>query len=73
MIRITAKKANFRRAGISHPATPTDYPDDFFDGERLRALYEEPMLVVETLPDPAPADPAPADPAPEQSLATKKN
>ncbi|MBL8250979.1 MAG: hypothetical protein JNK31_04875 [Candidatus Competibacter sp.] len=57
MIRITAKKAGFRRAGITHSATPIVYPDDFFDGERLRALYEEPMLVVETLPDPEPKPP----------------
>ncbi|MEI2742723.1 MAG: HI1506-related protein [Candidatus Competibacter sp.] len=54
MIRITSKKPNFRRAGIAHSVAPTDYPDDFFDGAQLRALREEPMLVVEKLPDPKP-------------------
>lgn len=54
MIRITAKQANFRRAGIAHPATPTAYPNDDFTAEQLDALRAEPMLVVEVLPDAKP-------------------
>lgn len=52
LIRITAKKEGFRRAGIAHPTTPTEYADDAFTVEQLAALRKEPMLVVETLPDP---------------------
>ena len=53
MIRITAKQANFRRAGVAHSITPTEYPDDHFTAEQLEALRAEPMLVVEGLPDPS--------------------
>ena len=46
MIRITSKRAGFRRAGIAHPAEPTDYPDDRFSKGQLAALEAEPTLVV---------------------------
>lgn len=62
MIRITSRQANFRRAGIAHPATPTAYPNDHFTAEQLEALRAEPMLVVEVLPDPKPKPkPKPGD------------
>jgi hypothetical protein len=64
MIRITAKKPNFRRAGAAHPATPTEYPDDHFTAEQLQTLKEEPMLVVETFLDPPVIDPPPPPPPP---------
>ncbi|KZE34176.1 HI1506-related protein [Crenobacter luteus] len=51
MIRITAKVDGFRRAGVAHPATPTDYPDDTFTEAQLAALQDEPMLVVEVIAD----------------------
>jgi len=47
MIRIISKKPNFRRCGISHSLTPTDYSDDRFSKEELKTLMAEPMLIVE--------------------------
>ncbi len=49
MIRITAKKDGFRRAGVSHAGT-RDYPDGCFTPEELAALKAEPMLVIEEIP-----------------------
>lgn len=48
MIRITAKKDGFRRAGISHAGT-RDYPDERFTPQELAMLKAEPMLVVEEI------------------------
>lgn len=47
MVRITSKLDGFRRAGVAHPATPTEYQDDAFSEEQLAALKAEPMLTVE--------------------------
>lgn len=44
MIRITAKKDGFRRAGISHAGT-RDYPDGRFTPQELAMLKAEPILV----------------------------
>lgn len=52
MIRITAKQDGFRRGGMAHPATPTEYPDSKFTKKELENLQAEPMLVVEVLEDP---------------------
>lgn len=46
MIIITSKKEGFRRCGMAHPTTPTEYPDDAFTSEQIKALHAEPMLVV---------------------------
>ena len=46
MIRITANRNGFRRAGMAHYGTQ-EYPDGFFDAETLASLKAEPMLVVE--------------------------
>lgn len=46
MITITSKKEGFRRSGIAHSQKPTSYPDDRFTAEELKALAEEPMLIV---------------------------
>ncbi len=46
MIIITSKSEGFRRAGIAHASTPTEYPDDAFTPEQLAALQAEPMLSV---------------------------
>lgn len=43
-IRITSKQHGFRRAGVAHAATPTDYPDDHFSEAQLLAIAGEPML-----------------------------
>lgn len=48
MIRITAKKDGFRRAGISHAGT-REYADGRFSLEELAALKAEHLLVVEEI------------------------
>lgn len=56
-LRITAKVANFRRAGLAHPDYPVDYPATRFTAAQIAALKAERMLVVQDidLPD-APAE-----------------
>ncbi|MFZ5774030.1 MAG: HI1506-related protein [Thermodesulfobacteriota bacterium] len=49
MLRITSRKDGFRRCGVAHPATPTEYPADRFTEEEVESLKAEPMLVVEEL------------------------
>jgi hypothetical protein len=46
MIRIKSKRANFRRCGVAHPATWTEYPDDRFTAKELKRLKADPMLTV---------------------------
>lgn len=48
-LRIAAKRDGFRRAGMAHSKTPTDYPAGFFTADQLAALKAEPMLTVEEL------------------------
>ncbi len=48
-LRITSKLAGFRRAGLAHPAEPTDYPAGTFTPEQIATLKGEPMLVVEEI------------------------
>jgi hypothetical protein len=62
MIRITAQRDGFRRAGMAHPAAPTDHPDAAFTAAQLAALQAEPLLVVELIADAA----APADEKPRR-------
>lgn len=57
MIRITSKIAGFRRAGVAHPAEPTDYVNEAFTKAQLAQLKAEAMLVVEVIDD-KPADKA---------------
>lgn len=49
IIRITARKDGFRRAGMAHSTTPTDHPADSITKEQLAALKAEPMLTVQEL------------------------
>lgn len=51
MIRIISKKDGFRRCGVAHPETATDYEDDRFTTKELERLENEPMLIVQELPD----------------------
>lgn len=51
MIRISAKKDGFRRAGISHAGT-REYATGRFSSEELAALKAEPLLVVEEIAEP---------------------
>jgi len=46
MITITSKKEGFRRGGIAHSQTPTQYEDDFFTAAELKVLRDEGMLTV---------------------------
>ena len=54
MIRIISKKEGFRRCGVAHSEKPADYPDDKFTKKELERLKDEPMLIVQELPDPEP-------------------
>lgn len=49
MIRITSKNDGFRRCGVAHSASPTDWPDGRFTEEELGRLQSEPMLSVEVV------------------------
>lgn len=65
-LRITAKIAGFRRCGIAHTDTPTDYPEGSFTPEEIARLEAEPMLVVQRLAAPeADADEPVTDPKDE--------
>lgn len=46
-IRITSSIPGFRRAGIAHPNTPTEYPVSDFSEVQLAQLQAEPRLAVE--------------------------
>ena len=48
-IIINSKKEGFRRAGVSHPAIPKEYPDGFFTKQQLTQLKAEPMLMVQEI------------------------
>jgi hypothetical protein len=45
--RITARRDGFRRAGLSHPASPVEHRVGIFTDEQIEALLAEPMLIVE--------------------------
>ncbi|OPY15616.1 MAG: hypothetical protein A4E66_00020 [Syntrophus sp. PtaB.Bin001] len=51
MIRITSKQEGFRRCGMAHPATATEYPSDKFSKKELEILKGEPTLIVEEIAD----------------------
>ena len=51
IVRITGRTDGFCRAGMSHPATPTDYPVEMFTDEQLEELKAEPMLMVQLIDD----------------------
>ena len=50
-VRITARRAGFRRCGIAHAATPTDYPAGHWSPAELDMLVAEPELQVEPIAD----------------------
>jgi len=54
MIRIISKKEGFRRCGIAHSEKPVDYEDDHFTEKELERLKNEPMLILQELPNPEP-------------------
>jgi len=64
MIRITSKRAGFRRCGMPHPKEPVDYSDDRFSKKELEILEAETMLIVEIMPD-EPEEETEPEPEPE--------
>jgi hypothetical protein len=49
IVRITSRVEGFRRAGVPHSKTPTDYPLETFTRAQLKALEAETRLTVEVL------------------------
>jgi cell division septation protein DedD len=49
IMRITAKKAGFRRGGLEHPTSPVQHRALNFTPDQLEQLLTEPNLVVEIL------------------------
>ncbi|WP_374653115.1 HI1506-related protein [Dongia sp.] len=47
MLRITAKKDGFRRAGVEHSSAPAEHKAEDFTAKQIEAMKAEPMLVVE--------------------------
>jgi len=60
MIRITAKRDGFRRAGMAHYGT-LDHKEGTFTDAQLEALYAEPMLVVDEVDVPDLGEPEETD------------
>lgn len=63
-LRITARRAGFRRAGVAHPAAAVEHPDGSFTPEQIEALISEPMLIVEVVTRQHSATPGTDHPAP---------
>jgi hypothetical protein len=51
MIQIISKEDGFRRCGVAHSKTATEYRDGRFTAEQLEILQAEPMLVVQVIED----------------------
>ena len=48
-LSIRCSTPGFRRAGVSHPAGPTEYPAGHFTVEQFKQLDEEPRLALQIL------------------------
>ncbi len=48
-IRIISAIEGFRRAGVAHSVAATDHPIDHFDEDQVKALQNEPKLIVRIL------------------------
>ena len=46
-LRISSKKDGFRRAGLTHPAEAVDHPLESLEPWQVKALQNEPLLVVQ--------------------------
>jgi len=57
MIKITSAIDGYRRCGVTHPAAPTEYPDEVFTEEQLEVLKNTPVLQVEVSDPEAPPVP----------------
>ncbi len=51
-LRVTAKVAGFRRAGIAWPGEPVTVPRGALSAEQIEQIKVEPMLVVEEIEAP---------------------
>lgn len=47
ILRITSRRAGFRRCGVAHPAEATDHARGRWSAEEIEQLKAEPMLIVE--------------------------
>jgi hypothetical protein len=56
IIRITAKRDGFRRAGLTHSSQAVDHKAEDISAKQLAALKAEDMLVVQELDLPDAAD-----------------
>ena len=52
ILRISARREGFRRAGIAHTVAPADHPLDTLTAKQIAALKAEPMLLVVELDAP---------------------
>jgi len=57
IIRITSQREGFRRCGMPHPATTTEYPDSRFAPDEILRFQNEPMLEVEIVEGKKSAEP----------------
>lgn len=65
ILRITARRDGFRRAGRAWTVAPQDVPADTLSDDQLAALRAEPMLTVIEIPaEKTPAEIAPPAPPP---------
>lgn len=70
MIKITSKKAGFRRCGLVHTGTIL-YGDDVFSPDILMRLKAEPLLIVEEgLPEELDVPKMPAEESVKEAEAT---
>lgn len=51
-LRITPKRAGWRRAGRAWPSTPTDVAAGSLSAQQVAQVQADPMLVVEEIPVP---------------------
>ncbi len=54
MIRTKCTHDGYWRGGVQHYRVWTEFPDDQFSPEQLKALEAEERLLVEHMPDPEP-------------------
>lgn len=57
-IRITSTVDGFRRAGVAHARTPTDWPAEAFTATQLAQIEAEPRLTVQQIDKEVEADSA---------------
>lgn len=56
VLRVAAKKAGFRRGGLSHPDTAVLHDPETLEAAQIAAILAEPMLIADWVDAPAPAE-----------------